>query len=37
MALLSNVLEADVVRTGHLARGDGACCYEIRPKTGPGQ
>jgi iron-sulfur cluster biosynthesis transcriptional regulator SufR len=37
MALLTNVLEADVVRTGHLARGDGACCYEIRPKTGSGQ
>jgi iron-sulfur cluster biosynthesis transcriptional regulator SufR len=33
LALLVDLLDADVVRTGHLARGDGACCYEIRPKT----
>ena len=32
LALLVDLLDADVVRTGHLARGDGACCYEIRPK-----
>jgi len=34
MTLLSRVLDADVVRTGHLASGDDACCYEIRSKDG---
>lgn len=32
-ALLEDLLEADVVRKGHLARGDGACIYEVKPKT----
>jgi len=32
-ALLENVLDANVVRKGHLARGDGACIYEVRPKS----
>ena len=33
LAMLVDLLDADVIRTGHLARGDGACCYEVRPKT----
>lgn len=31
--LLSNLLEAKVTRTTHLAAGDGACSYEVKPKT----
>jgi iron-sulfur cluster biosynthesis transcriptional regulator SufR len=31
--LLTNLLEAKVVRTSHLASGDDACSYEVRPKT----
>ncbi|MBN1221499.1 MAG: transcriptional regulator [Anaerolineae bacterium] len=31
--LLSNLLEAKVIRKSHLARGDEACSYEIQPKT----
>jgi predicted ArsR family transcriptional regulator len=33
LAMLTDLLKADVTRTGHLASGDGACCYEIRPKA----
>ncbi len=33
LEMLTDLLDADVVRTSHLAKGDGACCYEIRPKT----
>ena len=33
LVMLTDLLEADVVRTSHLARGDGACCYEVRPKV----
>lgn len=32
LVMLTDLLEADVVRTSHLAKGDGACCYEVRPK-----
>lgn len=35
-ALLTNLLDATVVRKSHLASGDGACCYEVRPKTRSG-
>lgn len=31
--LLESLLDAEVVRTGHLARGDGACIYQVRPKV----
>jgi predicted ArsR family transcriptional regulator len=31
--LLTNLLEAKVVRKSHLASGDSACCYEVRAKT----
>lgn len=31
--LLEDVLDADVERRGHLARGDGACVYHVRPKS----
>lgn len=37
LVMLSDVLDAEVVRTGHLARGDDACCYEVRPKSQPEQ
>ena len=37
LVMLSDLLEADVVRTSHLANGDGACCYQIRPKNYAGQ
>ena len=30
--LLEQLLDADVVRTNHLAHGDGACVYVVRPK-----
>jgi predicted ArsR family transcriptional regulator len=30
--LLESLLDAEVVRTSHLARGDGACIYQVRPK-----
>lgn len=30
--LLETLLDAEVVRTGHLVRGDGACIYQVRPK-----
>lgn len=33
--MLTNVLEADVIRVGHLVNGDGACTYEVREKEGP--
>ncbi|MDH3674351.1 MAG: transcriptional regulator [Anaerolineae bacterium] len=32
-ALLEGLLEADVVRTGHLVNGDGACIYEVKPRA----
>ena len=32
-ALLEGLLDAEVVRKGHLASGDGACIYEVKPKT----
>jgi iron-sulfur cluster biosynthesis transcriptional regulator SufR len=32
LVMLTDLLEAEVVRTSHLAKGDGACCYEVRPK-----
>lgn len=32
-ALLEGILDAEVVRKGHLVRGDGACVYQIRPKA----
>ncbi len=32
-ALLEDLLEADVVRTGHIASGDGACIYQVKPKA----
>lgn len=35
-AMLESLLDAQVTRTGHLARGDGACVYEIRPKMQAG-
>jgi len=31
--LLESLLDAEVVRTSHLARGDGACTYQVRPKV----
>lgn len=31
--LLEDLLDAEVVRKSHLARGDGACMYEVRPKA----
>jgi DeoR family suf operon transcriptional repressor len=31
-AMLETLLDAEVVRKGHLAKGDGACIYEVRPK-----
>jgi len=34
-AMLEDLLDADVVRKGHLAQGDGACIYEIKPKGQP--
>jgi iron-sulfur cluster biosynthesis transcriptional regulator SufR len=37
LALLSDLLDADVTRTSHMARGDSACCYEVRPKPQPEQ
>lgn len=35
-AMLESLLDAQVTRKGHLARGDGACVYEIRPKMQAG-
>lgn len=32
-AMLETLLDAQVTRKGHLARGDGACIYEVRPKA----
>jgi predicted ArsR family transcriptional regulator len=32
-AMLEVLLDAQVTRTGHLAKGDGACVYEVRPKV----
>lgn len=32
-ALLEQLLDAEVVRTGHLVSGDGACIYQVRSKT----
>ena len=34
MAILETLLDAKVVRKSHLASGDGACVYEVRPKQG---
>jgi predicted ArsR family transcriptional regulator len=34
-SLLETLLDAEVVRTGHLVRGDGACTYQVRPKITP--
>lgn len=31
--ILSNLLDAEIIRTGHLIAGDGACCYQIRSKV----
>jgi predicted ArsR family transcriptional regulator len=33
MVILENLLDAEVIRTNHLAKGDGACVYEVRPKS----
>jgi iron-sulfur cluster biosynthesis transcriptional regulator SufR len=33
LALIENLLDANVTRTNHLVRGDGACCYEVRSRT----
>jgi iron-sulfur cluster biosynthesis transcriptional regulator SufR len=33
VVLLESLLDAELVRTGHLTNGDGACCYEVRPKV----
>lgn len=33
LEMLTDLLDADVTRTSHLAKGDGACCYEVRPKS----
>ncbi|GAB4430561.1 MAG: hypothetical protein Kow0031_11450 [Anaerolineae bacterium] len=35
--LLQDVLGAEVERKGHLARGDGACVYHVKPKSQPTQ
>jgi predicted ArsR family transcriptional regulator len=32
-AMLETLLDAEVIRKGHLAKGDGACIYEVRPKA----
>ncbi|MBE7557147.1 MAG: transcriptional regulator [Anaerolineales bacterium] len=32
-AILETLLDAEVTRKGHLVKGDGACIYEVRPKT----
>jgi predicted ArsR family transcriptional regulator len=32
-ALLEGLLEADVVRKGHLVNGDDACTYEVKPRA----
>jgi predicted ArsR family transcriptional regulator len=32
-ALLTDLLDAQIIRTSHLASGDDACTYEIQPKT----
>ncbi len=32
MSMLENLLEAQVIRKSHLASGDDACVYEVRPK-----
>ncbi len=32
-SLFENLLNAEVIRKGHLVKGDEACLYEIRPKT----
>lgn len=37
LALIENLLDANVTRTYHLVRGDGACCYEVRSKTSSNQ
>lgn len=37
LAMLKDLLQAEVVRTSHLANGDGACCYQVRPKNYAGQ
>ncbi len=33
VAMLEDLLGAEVIRLSHLARGDGACCYQVRSKT----
>jgi predicted ArsR family transcriptional regulator len=35
--MLEIVLNAEVIRVGHLVNGDGACTYEVRDKTSPAQ
>ena len=35
--LLTDLLDASVIRKSHLVNGDEACSYEIRPKTKTGQ
>ena len=37
VAMLESLLEAEVVRKGHLAVGDDACVYEVRPKESSAQ
>lgn len=37
VGMLEHLLGAELIRTGHIAHGDGACCYEVRPKTRPEQ
>ena len=31
-ALLVDLLDAEVIRKGHIVRGDGACMYEVKPR-----
>jgi predicted ArsR family transcriptional regulator len=31
--VLEQVLDAEVIRTGHLVNGDGACVYEVRARN----
>lgn len=33
VAILEGLLDAEVIRKGHLAKGDIACVYEVRPRT----
>lgn len=37
LAILTSLLDAEIVRKEHLARGDDACVYEVRPRSEPEQ